>query len=173
MPSKIGTDFCKRGEGLNANFFLQRTRLRYVSYFCRLSSSSSLSSKMLMHAISVKVRVRENELAPLDVLEGISAAPRVARSLARASILYAFTCFYLPAWPFLAKLRSRCSGFGRRGRAEEVSSGRARGKRTVSRRPSATTIETRCTSPPEVGEIVFVIAGSNERNRMRKKRKKK
>lgn len=65
------------------------------------------------------------------------------RSSANHSLALQRFCLLLSAYLTVScKPCSRYFGFGRRGRAEEVSSGQARGKRTVSRRLSATTTET-------------------------------
>ena len=63
-------------------------------------------------------------------------SPRAAYSRFSCMLLPVSTCLYLAV---SCKLHSRCSStLKEEEEAEEVSSGRAHGKRTVSRRPSAT-----------------------------------
>jgi hypothetical protein len=106
--------------------------------------------------------VHGNELAPLGVLDGISAASQAARSLSLVS-----TC--------LAGAREP-PPTSRRGRAEEVSSGRPS-------EPCPKRYHRQCrAAPPEVGETVTPIAmhgkcrkkrEEEEEEKKKKKKKKK
>lgn len=121
-------------------------------------SAASLSARPffplpqpLMHAISVEIRARER----------ICPARRTQENFRGSESLALQTLRFCPVLPgHSSRTRSWCPGFGRRGRAEEVSSGRARGKRTVSHRPSATTTE----------DFLYFAAGSR-RDRLRDRRK--